>query len=106
MHFVYVGGGEPVLDQMISEQDAAIQLPASLFQVINDVANVGVFFGRYEVATLFPVGGGNADSGAPRQTQVFSQVLAATVGQNNRLQNLPEPVRLTFRLQEKDGMVS
>ena len=91
--------------QLSPEQDAAISLPDSLFQVVNDSGNVGVFFGLYQTSILFPVGGGSTDSNAPRQPQVCSQVLAATVGQNMSLQNLEQSVTVTFRLQEKEGMV-
>jgi hypothetical protein len=68
-----------------------------------------MFFGLYENATLFPVGRENIDSGAPRQPQVCSHILSATVGQNIDLRDLnPEnPVKLTFRLEDKlPGVVS
>ena len=103
-----------MLDQKMAapepEIDTAIRLPASLFERIKDRANayVGVFFGRYETATLFPVGEASVNSSAPRQIQVCSQVLAATVGQNMSLQNLEHPVRVMFRLLNhcKGGVVS
>ena len=91
--------------QLSLQQDVAINLPGSLFQQVNDSENVGVFFGRYEAATLFPISGGNTDSSAPRQAQVCSRVLAATVGQNVSIQNLEEPVTVLLRLQNKEGMV-
>lgn len=83
------------------EQDAAISLPASLFERVNDQENVGVFFALYETATLFPVGGENAVSGGntTRQTQVGSQVVAATIDSNQELTNLENPVTIVFRLQ-------
>ena len=70
--------------------------------------SVGMFFGLYENATLFPVGGENSDISAPRQPQVCSNILSATVGQNMDLRNLNEdPVKLTFRLEDKlPGVVS
>lgn len=92
--------------QLSSQQDAAVNLPRSVFQQINDSENVGVFFGRYEAATLFPVEGRSAISNtARRQAQVCSRVLAATVGQNVSIQNLEEPVTVLLRLQSKEGMV-
>ena len=91
--------------QLSSEQDAAINLPQSVFQQINDSENVGVFFGRYEAATLFPVDRGNIASSVRRQAQVCSRVLAATIGQNVSIQNLEEPVTVLLRLQSKEGMV-
>ena len=93
--------------QLLPQQDAAISLPASLFKRITS-ANVGVFFGLYKNATLFPVDGEKADNSASRRTQVGSQVLAATVGQNVSLQNLAqtESVTVVLRLQYKEGTVS
>ena len=91
--------------QLSPERNASIRLPASLFRRIKDHANVGVFFGRYETATLFPVGGASINN-VSRQTQVCSQVLAATAGQNISLQSLEQPVTVTFRLQCKEGMVN
>ena len=93
--------GQPSLQQDID----AISLPQSLFQTINNSANIGVFYGLYETATLFPVGRGNTDKSAPRQIQVCSRVLATTVGQNITILNLEEPVTVMLRLQEKEGMV-
>ena len=96
--------------QLFPEQDAAISLPASLFKVINttDMSNVGMFFGLYENATLFPVGRESAANSETIQTQVCSRVLAATVGQSISVQDLQtdESVMVTFRLQNKLGMVS
>ena len=83
------------------EQDAAISLPASLFERVNDQENVGVFFALYETATLFPVGGENSisDGNTTRQTQVGSQVVAATIDSSQELTNLENPVTILFRLQ-------
>lgn len=85
-----------------SQQQAAINLPASLFKHVSK-PNVGMFFGLYENATLFPVGGASTDSSAPRQPQVCSHILSATVGQNVDLRDLSleESVMLTFRLEDK-----
>ena len=110
---MYTAGNDPVLasgdqvmpGQLSLQQDVAISLPESLFQMINDSTNVGVFFGLYERATLFPVGGGSTDNSALRQAQICSRVLAATVGQNMNLQNLEQPITVVLRLQDKDGMV-
>ena len=114
---ISTGGGEPVVasgnqvaqtitGQVSMQQDIdAISLPQSLFQILNDSANIGVFYGLYETATLFPAGGGNTDTSAPRQLQVCSRVLATTVGRNVTIQNLEEPVTVTLRLRDKEGMV-
>lgn len=91
--------------QLPPQQDSAISLPASLFRRINDRENVGVFFALYERATLFPVRGGNTDPASPRQTQVGSQILAATVDSSEALVDLEEPVTIVFRLQSTEEMV-
>ena len=109
--FLFIGGNQSVLDlrmpsQLSFEQDAGIRLPPSLFEKIKDQENVGVFFGRYETATLFPLSRDNGNVDTMRQTQVCSQVVAATVGQNLRLQNLTQPVTVTLKLLNKQGTVS
>lgn len=90
---------EVVPGQLSPRQEAAINLPASLFERVDDQENVGVFFAFYETATLFPVGGGNTDSNATIQRRVGSQVVAATVDSNQDLSNLENPVTIVFRLQ-------
>ena len=96
--------------RLFPQQDAAINLPSSLFKNIDSRAmpNIGLFFGVYENATLFSVGGEDGDSSVARQLQVCSRVLAATVGQNISIENLKpdESVTVTFRLQKKFGMAS
>ena len=92
--------------QLSPQQDVVIRLPPSLFQTISGSANLGVFFGRYERATLFPVGRRMSESNNSRQMQVCSQVVAATVGRNMQLQNLEQPIIVTLRLQTKQGNVS
>ena len=90
------------------EQGANISLPPSLFQTINSSTNVGVFYGIYNSSTLFPVAApqGN-DTSADRQTQVVSNVVAVTVGQNDMtFENLPQPVTIVLGLQKEEGMVS
>ena len=92
--------------QLPPQQDAAISLPASLFSRVNDRENIGVFFAFYETATLFPVGGGSSDRQAPRQTQVGSRILAATVDSAEELVDLEEPVTIVFRLQVSNANVT
>ena len=78
--------------QLSQDQVAAISLPGSLFQSINDSGdNVGLFFAHYNTPTLFPIDGGSAEVG--------SCVLAATVGGPDLLfQDLVENVTIVFRL--------
>ena len=90
--------------ELTSQLNAAIGLPASLFQEINDRPNIGVFFAFYESSSLFPVATGV--TGSPIRNVVSSQVLAATVGSGIRFQNLSEDVTVVFRLQVPEGSVS
>ena len=87
-------------------EGTGIELPASLFQQLGDQltgSSVGIFFGLYETATLFPTGGTSSDS---RTTEIYSQVLAATVGHNLTIQNLESPVTISFKPQKLEGKVS
>ena len=85
-------------------EGTGIELPASLFQRLGDqLSSIGIFFGLYETATLFPIGGTTSDS---RITEIYSQVLAATVGQNLTIQNLESPVTISFKPQNPEGKVS
>ena len=105
--YTCTGGNDTALDQTMpgqfsSQDDVAVRLPPSLFERLRRRANVGVFFGRYEAATLFPVRGETVNSESSRRERVVcSNVVAATVGENMRLQNLEQPVTLALRLQNK-----
>ena len=97
--------------QLSPQLNAAISLPASLFERIDDRDNVGVFFALHETSTLFPVNGGEFQSAgtfssSSRRTSVGSHILAATVGPGIDFQNLDEPVTSLFRLQISSGSVS
>ena len=82
-----------------NDQDAAIRIPALLFNLINDRDNVGLFFALYDTPTLFPVGGGNdVNSNAPTGTEVGSRILAATVGPGLNFQNLTVNITIVLRL--------
>ena len=78
------------------QQDAAISLPASLFQNIIDREDVGIFFALYNTSTLFPVNGG-INRNNSRRREVGSRVLAATVGPGLNFQNLTENVIIVLR---------
>ena len=91
-----------LVGQLSPQQVASIHLPASLFAILNDSTQVGVFYGIYENSTLFPVRETSASTSALRETQVHSVVLAATVGQNVTIQNLTDFVTVAFRLQNKN----
>ena len=82
--------------RLSSRQDAAISLPASLFQNITDREDVGIFFALYNTSTLFPVDGG-INRNASRRREMGSRVLAATVGPGLNFQNLTENVTIVLR---------
>lgn len=83
--------------QLLPQQDAAISLPASLFQTITDREDVGIFFALYNLSTLFPVDGGR-NRNALRQREVGSHILATTVGPGLDFPNLVDNVTIVLRL--------
>ena len=83
--------------QLSPQQDAAISLPASLFQTIDGREDVGIFFALYNTSTLFPVSGG-INRNALRRREVGSRVLAATVGPGLNFPNLEDNVTIVLRL--------
>ena len=97
-------GDEVKIGQLSSELDAAVSLPATLFERIDDRDTIGVFVALYDTPVLFPVGG-ESNSSSKRRI-VGSQILAATVGPGFNFQNLIEPVTILLRLQLAEGMVS
>ena len=90
--------------QLAPQQTAAINLPASLFAIINDRPNVGVFFALYDTSVLFPVNGGT-DRDETRRSEVVTDVVAATVGPGIIFQNLEENVTVVLRVQPPPQMV-
>jgi hypothetical protein len=95
------------LSQFSSQVDAAISLPATLFDLVDNRDNIGVFFALHEASTLFPIGGNSSGTFiSPRKASVGSHILAATVGPGINFQNLDEPVTILLRLQITNGNVS
>ena len=92
-------------EQLSLQSDAAISLPASLFERIDDRDNVGIFFALHEASSLFPVGAGDSSNNF-NFPSVGSHILAATVGVGINFQNLDEPVSVLFRLQITNNTVS
>ena len=95
------GNGSSGADTL--QRDAAVDLPASLFHKLDDRTSIGIFFGLYETASLFPIGGKNSSL---RTTELYSQVLAVTVGKNLTIQNLEHPIVVLFKTHNKEGRVS
>ena len=83
--------------QLSAEHEAAISLPASLFQTITDREDVGMFFALYNASTLLPVNGGR-NRNAPRRRGVGSHILAAIVGPGLNFSNLVEDVTIVLEL--------
>lgn len=111
--YMYIGdngaeladGGQVMPGQLAPQQTAAINLPASLFAIINDRPNVGVFFARYDTSVLFPVNEGSNRTD-PRRSEVITDVVAATVGPGIVFQNLEENVTIVLRPQVPADLVS
>lgn len=82
--------------ELSPQYDAAVSLPASLFQRITDRDDVGIFFALYNSSVLFPVNRRNRSS-APRVPKVGSRVLATTVGPGLNFSELTENITLVFR---------
>ena len=93
--------------QLSPQLDAAVSLPATFFEQIDDRDNIGIFFALHEASTLFPIGGNPSNTFlSPRKASVGSHILAATVGPGINFQNLDEPVTILLRLQITNGNVS
>ena len=98
---VELADGEQVIPGGLATQEvAAIRIPASLFQRIENVsetrdASVGVFFAVYDVPSLFPLSPANEEN---KNRTVGSRILAATVGSGFDFSNLDEPVSIALRL--------
>ena len=90
--------------QLSTQLDAAVSLPATLFEQIDDRDNIGIFFALHEASTLFPIG--RNPSSTPREASVGSYILATTVGPGINFQNLDEPVTILLQLQITNGNVS
>ena len=90
--------------QLSPQLDAAVSLPATLFEQTDDRDNIGIFFALHEASTLFPISGNL--SSTPRKASVGSHILAATVGPGINFQNLDEPVTILLRLQITNGNVN
>ena len=90
-------GDQVTTDQLAPKQDAAINLPPSLFEQINDSSTVGLFFALYNDPTLFPVGKRNTDISGLKQTRVGSPVLATTVGPGISFEYLEDNVTVILR---------
>ena len=87
-----------------ASETAAAFLPASLFQLITDQDDVGIFFALYDTGVFFPI---TIDTQRDQETNssittvVGSPVLAATVGSGLNLVGLAEPVKILLRLNEE-----
>jgi len=87
-----------------ASENAAVFLPASLFQLITDHIDVGILFAVYNTGVLFPIENDMetiAERNSSIRTVVGSPVLAATVGPGLNFVELAEPVRVLLRLNEE-----
>ena len=98
------GSGDLIPGRLLPQQEAAISLPASLFERISDQTTVGVFYAFYRMPTLFPLAMNTSQATNDRSTRVGSRVLAATVGSGINFANLDEPVTAHLRLLSDIGV--
>ena len=100
---VLASGGQVTPGQLSHYQDAAIILPASLFELVDDRTNVGIFL----PSTMYQLSFQSIVLMNLHQNRlVGSHILGATVGPGINFHNLNEPVTITFRLQVTDRMVN
>ena len=101
---LFVGNNEPVLrpeghvqpGELDLHLDAGVNMPASLFEEINNHTKIGIFFMLYEAPTLFPVNRSNeANSNG---TIVGSHIISITVGSGLDFQDLAENITIVFRI--------
>ena len=86
--------GSTNIDTLNEGETAAAFLPPSLFHSIIDrgLDNIGSFYAVYDTGALFQITNATTIVGSP--------VLAASVGLRLRFNELEEPVRILFRLNE------
>ena len=90
--------GEVKYRELAPQQDAAVDLPASLFQRIDNQTNVGIFFMLYEMPTLFPVENEDEVDDESINTEVGSPILSVTVGNGLKFKDLANNITIVFRL--------
>lgn len=77
-------------------QDAAVNLPASLFQRIENRTMIGIFFALYNAPTLFPIN--SERSVHSDEADVGSPVLSITVGPGLNFVKLEHNITIVLRL--------
>ncbi len=86
--------------QLHPTQDAAVNLPASLFRQIDNHTTIGIFFALYDTPTLFPIN--KEKSVHSDQADVGSPVLSITVGPGLNFQELEHNITIVLRLIPKN----
>ena len=90
--------------QLHPTQDAAVNLPASLFQQIDNRTTIGIFFALYDTPILFPVNG--EKSVHSDETDVGSPILSITVGPGLDFQKLEHNITIVLRLIAKNVRIT
>ena len=82
--------------QLHPDQDAAVNLPASIFQRIENLKAIGIFFALYDTPILFPL---NRERRVHNnETSVGSPVLSVTIGPGLNFQDLQNNITIVLRL--------
>ena len=77
-------------------QDAAVNLPASLFQQIENRTMIGIFFTLYNAPTLFPIN--SERSVYSDEADIGSPILSITVGPGLNFVKLEHNITIVLRL--------
>ena len=91
LHSVLVSQRNSTITTLPQDQDAAISLPPSLFDLVN-TTEVGIGFTFYETAALFPL-----PEGSPSNLTVGSSVVGALVA-GQSFSDLQDPVTIFLHL--------
>ena len=91
LHSVLVSLQNSTITTLPQDQDAAISLPPSLFDLVN-TTEVGIGFTFYETAALFPL-----PEGSPSSLTIGSSVVGALVA-GQSFSDLQDPVTIFLRL--------
>ena len=91
LHSVSVSIRNSTITTLPQDQDAAISLPPSLFDLVN-TTEVGIGFIFYETAALFPL-----PEGSPSNLTIGSSVIGALVA-GQSFSDLQDPVMIFFCL--------
>ena len=84
--------------QLHPDQDAAVNLPASVFQKIKNRTAIGIFFALYDTPVLFSLNRERLVHN--NETNVGSPVLSVTIGPGLNFQDLENNITIILQLSD------